>query len=127
MQATYDRFVDLVARGRGRPVVEVEPSCRGRVWTGSDAAQIGLIDATGDLNAAIAAAGELAGLKRWSRIDLEVDPEPLWRELGRRFLLRRLPVARLVTDAWDGGLWSLAASLRRGEALALLPWWQELD
>ena len=53
MDAIYDDFVAKVARGRGRPVVEIEAIARGRVWTGSDALGIGLVDELGGLRDAV--------------------------------------------------------------------------
>src|SRR5674476_1263243 len=53
MDAIYDVFVPKVARGRGRPVAEIESMERGGVWTGSDALGIGLVDELGGLRDAI--------------------------------------------------------------------------
>ena len=58
----YEDFVGIVADGRGMSYDEVDAIARGRVWTGSDALEVGLVDELGDLDAAIAHAAELAGL-----------------------------------------------------------------
>jgi protease-4 len=63
---TYDDFVGKVAQHRERSVVEIEAAAQGRVWTGSDALERGLVDKLGDLPAAIDSAAELAGLERGS-------------------------------------------------------------
>ncbi|MBI5513160.1 MAG: signal peptide peptidase SppA [Deltaproteobacteria bacterium] len=57
----YNDFVATVARGRKRSPEDVEPVARGRVWAGSDARDVGLVDALGGLDTAIARARELAG------------------------------------------------------------------
>ena len=58
----YRAFVGLVAKGRGRTVDEIEPLARGRVWSGADAKERGLVDALGGLDVAIAQVKErLAG------------------------------------------------------------------
>jgi protease IV len=58
----YDRFLAVVAAGRGLPRPAVERLAQGRVWVGEDAERLGLIDSLGGLDAALAAARELAGL-----------------------------------------------------------------
>ena len=58
----YADFTSLVARGRNLPLDSVEIIARGRVWTGRDALEVGLVDAIGDFEDAVAAAAELAGL-----------------------------------------------------------------
>jgi protease IV len=62
LQRFYDGFVERVAEGRGRPVDEVEPHCRGRVWTGVQARDRGLVDRYGTLREAVARARALADL-----------------------------------------------------------------
>ena len=62
IQAFYDGFVSIVARGRGREHSEIEPLARGRVWSGRDALERGLVDSLGGLDAARQAVRErLAG------------------------------------------------------------------
>jgi protease-4 len=62
IDAIYDDFVAKVAQGRGRPVDDIERIARGRVWTGSDALDIGLVDELGGLRDALRIARSLAGL-----------------------------------------------------------------
>ena len=62
MDAVYDDFVAKVARGRGRPVADIEAIARGRVWTGSDARDIGLVDQLGGLHDAVRIARTRGGL-----------------------------------------------------------------
>jgi protease-4 len=58
----YDEFLARVAESRGMTKEEVDKIARGRVWSGEDAYDIGLVDNLGDLDDAIAAAAELAEL-----------------------------------------------------------------
>ena len=53
LDAFYDSFVALVADGRGRPVEEIEPLARGRVWLAADAHRHGLVDELGGMDAAM--------------------------------------------------------------------------
>ena len=62
MDAIYDSFVAKVAQGRGRSVAEIETIARGRVWTGSDAVGVGLVDELGGLRDAVRIARARAGL-----------------------------------------------------------------
>jgi protease-4 len=58
----YDDFVQRVAEGRNISVEDVDAVARGRVWTGADALEHGLVDELGGLRTAIARAKILAGL-----------------------------------------------------------------
>ncbi|MCK0173670.1 signal peptide peptidase SppA [Mycolicibacterium sp. F2034L] len=58
----YADFVERVAAGRGLTVEEVEAVARGRVWTGADAKERGLVDELGGLRTAITRAKVAAGL-----------------------------------------------------------------
>lgn len=53
LDAFYDSFVALVADGRGRPVDDIEPLARGRVWLAADAHRHGLVDQLGGMDAAL--------------------------------------------------------------------------
>ena len=58
----YDDFISRVAINRGMDEADVDAIGQGRVWTGSDAIDNGLVDELGGLDDAIAAAAELADL-----------------------------------------------------------------
>ena len=62
MDAIYTDFVGKVAAGRGRSVAEIEPLARGRVWSGRDAYENGLVDDLGGLRDATRIARRLAEL-----------------------------------------------------------------
>jgi protease-4 len=62
IDAIYDDFVAKVAAGRERPVAEIEAVARGRVWTGRDALEAGLVDELGGLRHAVRIARERASL-----------------------------------------------------------------
>ena len=82
VDAIYDDFVAKVALGRGRPVAEIEGIARGRVWTGSDALGIGLVDELGGLRDAIRIARSRAGLSADAPLSHPLHVRPLAR-LGR--------------------------------------------
>jgi protease-4 len=58
----YEDFITLVANSRNMTWDEVDKIARGRVWSGEDAHEIGLIDSMGDLEDAISSAAKLAEL-----------------------------------------------------------------
>ena len=58
----YRQFINLVARGREMTPDAVEEIAQGRVWIGSQAHELGLVDGLGSLSDAVAAAAELASL-----------------------------------------------------------------
>jgi protease-4 len=74
---TYDSFLTSVSAGRDMPKEEVNAIGGGRVWSGADALENGLIDMYGGLNDAIKVAGEMAGLEKYRVISLPVLEDPL--------------------------------------------------
>ena len=61
-EQTYRQFVRIVSLGRGMSEEEVERVARGRVWSGQQAKERGLVDQTGTLRQAIDSAARIAGL-----------------------------------------------------------------
>lgn len=61
--AAYEQFVTDVATHRGLPVERVKELATGELYLGSQAAELGLVDDLGDLDDAVAAAAELAGVE----------------------------------------------------------------
>jgi protease-4 len=90
----YRRFTTLVGQARGLPVTQVDAIGQGRVWAGNTARGLGLVDAYGGLDDAVAAAARLARL----------DPKNVHAEYIERspsFPLQLL--ADLARDKGDGG------------------------
>ncbi|MEM6894577.1 MAG: signal peptide peptidase SppA [Bacteroidota bacterium] len=65
IEDTYDVFLERVAQGRNMSIAEVDSLAQGRVWSGTDAVQNGLVDELGSLEDAIYAAAELAELEEF--------------------------------------------------------------
>jgi protease-4 len=74
----YDDFISHVAMFRGLEKEAVDAVAQGRVWTGADALQHGLIDEHGGLDEAIAYAAEIAGLEEgvYGRKDIRIELTP---------------------------------------------------
>lgn len=64
----YQLFLKRVAEGRHMQVADVDSIAQGRVWTGSMAKKIGLVDQLGNLDLAIAEAAKLARLKDYTTV-----------------------------------------------------------
>jgi protease IV len=81
----YTDFVQRVADGRHLSVEAVEAVARGRVWTGADALEHGLVDELGGLRAAIRRAKVLAGLDQDDKVRVTGYPSSsLWEFLRPR-------------------------------------------
>ncbi|WP_228237066.1 signal peptide peptidase SppA [Allomuricauda sp. M10] len=65
IEETYGTFLERVAQGRNMTVAQVDSLAQGRVWSGIDAKANGLVDELGNLDDAIAAAAEMAGLESY--------------------------------------------------------------
>ena len=84
MRAVYDVFVGRVAAGRHKTPEQITAIAEGRVWTGTKAKELGLVDEIGGLDAAIAEARKLASVD--AATDLEVYPSaPTLRDVLSRF------------------------------------------
>ena len=70
MQATYDTFVEKAAQGRNTTPEQIDAIGQGRVWTGRQAKQIGLVDELGGLDRAIALAKQRARIPQESEVEL---------------------------------------------------------
>ncbi|MFJ6024831.1 signal peptide peptidase SppA [Brevundimonas sp. NPDC092305] len=72
---TYEEFITRVSTGRRLPAERVREIARGRVWTGAQARDIGLVDQLGGLNEAIAKAKELAKIPAADAVRFKRYPE----------------------------------------------------
>jgi protease-4 len=66
VDSIYHTFKSRVAKGRKKSMDYVDSIAQGRVWLGSDAINVGLVDRIGTLNDAIASAAKMAKLKGYS-------------------------------------------------------------
>ena len=73
----YSRFTSLVSEGRNLPLEKVLDIAAGRVWTGVQAQQIGLVDTLGGLNNAITLAAEKADLEAYRVEEVLSSEDPL--------------------------------------------------
>jgi protease-4 len=81
IQDSLDQFVKAVAEGRKLPEAEVRRIADGRIFSGSEALRLRLVDEVGDEYRAIQLAAELAGLEGEIRIILYEQPRSAWSAL----------------------------------------------
>jgi protease-4 len=97
----YTDFVERVADGRNLSVEAVDAVARGRVWTGADALEHGLVDELGGLRAAVRRAKVLAGLDEDDKVRLVGYPgSSVWDYLRPRPSSQ--PAAASLPDALGG-------------------------
>jgi protease-4 len=65
----YKTFLGHVAKGRNMTVEAVDAIAQGRIWTGTDALELGLVDELGGLTRAIEVAAEKAGLENYKIVN----------------------------------------------------------
>lgn len=77
MDNTYDAFVARVAEGRHMTPAAVEEIARGRVWSGAQALERGLVDELGGLSEALDYAAAVVGVPDQKALNVVVMPKPL--------------------------------------------------
>ena len=90
LDATYDDFTQKVAQGRNLDREEVLAAAGGRIWSGEDAVEAGLVDALGGYRKALGLAKEAAGIPADASVRLQAFPE------------ERDPFSALLEDALGG-------------------------
>lgn len=84
IETIYDKFTAIVAEGRDMEQSRVDEIGQGRVWTGSDALKLGLVDEIGTLEDAIRYAASAIGADSWQVLEY---PKPL---TGMEYFLQTL-------------------------------------
>ncbi|HUX58318.1 MAG TPA: signal peptide peptidase SppA [Bacteroidales bacterium] len=83
IENVYSDFVDKVASGRKMTQESVDSIGQGRVWSGTSAKEIGLVDEIGGLEVAIKGAADLAGVDNYSIRELPVLVDPYMKLLSQ--------------------------------------------
>lgn len=104
LQETYDTFTRTVAADRHMSVDSIQKIAKGRVWTGAQAKQLGLVDYLGGLDRAIAVAKELAHIPQRQSVSILRLPR-------QKNLLDQL--LQLEEDQMSGRTPSLAGALQQ--------------
>ena len=131
LHAFYDQFIEKVAASRHTTPEKIDAVAQGRVWTGQQAKDNGLVDALGGLDAAVGIAKQRAKLSAESEVELVVFPprKSFYEILSEQFGAGD----QLAVNTWlsanlsKGELEALRllrgplAMFRRGELLAMMP------
>jgi protease IV len=128
MQGFYDQFVEKVAAARHTTPERIDAIAQGRVWTGRQAKELGLVDELGGLEAAIAVAKQRARIPADEEVELVVYPprRSFYEALAEGFagMSRGGALAAALTDREARAVAALTAPIRlfrSGEPLALMP------
>ena len=97
IDSSYDQFVTVVAEGRGLDPATVRSFADGRVFTGAQALELGLVDELGDEEHAKRLAAKLADLD-------EDDVRPVTLGKSRKRLSGRCQV--WIHRCWHASIWS---------------------
>jgi protease-4 len=85
IENVYSTFVGHVSKGRNLTTAQVDSIGQGRIWSGTDAKAIGLVDEFGGLTKAIETAASLANIKDYRLVALPEKKDPI-TELMNEFL-----------------------------------------
>ncbi len=123
-QATYRRFIGKVAAGRGKSEAEIEGIARGRVWTGRQALERGLVDELGDFTLAVRRARELAGIPAAQDVTTLTirPPQAMAVPSAARAVVEAIGLAsgaRVLAEIVDA--WRAARDLARERVLLIMP------
>jgi protease-4 len=92
MTETYEDFVTKAAEGRGVTYEEFEPKAHGRIYSGNQALEAGLVDELGGFSTAVEVMRKELGLTDDEKVLLEIHPRPktIWESFssGEYFNLR---------------------------------------
>ena len=111
VQDIYRQFIGVVSAARKLPPAEVEKIAEGRVWSGTRAKELKLIDRFGDLDAAVAEAGRQAKIEGKPRVKVMRPPQPLLMAM-----LNRLFGAAEAPATQDAMATAIAASRLKAAA-----------
>jgi len=77
---TYNRFISVISEGRKLEIEKVQEIAKGRIWSGTKAIEIGLVDALGELKDAILCASRMASIDKYriSEFPTQKDPMQKW-------------------------------------------------
>lgn len=126
MQGFYENFVEKAAESRRMTPEQIDAVAQGRVWTGRQARERGLVDELGGLETAIRIAKERAGIDAGEDVELVVYPprRSLYEALTEQFGASASGWGLLANRAEAQALAAITAParlFRRGEPLALMP------
>jgi protease-4 len=118
VDAIYALFLQRVAEGRGMTEEAVNTIARGRVWTGTDALKIGLVDALGGIREAIDYAAKSSNLKDKRVLYYPLKKEDKFTELLEQFEEEENSEFSLRSEKFPAELLQQYKELKKIEAMS---------
>lgn len=112
VEHTYDLFLTRCADGRGMTKAEIDSIGQGRVWTGEQALELGLVDELGGLDTAIREAARLAELTDYTVTESDGPKNFLTELLGKQLDEAKVAIAKSVMGEKSFEIFS---AIRRAE------------
>ena len=109
VEKVYEVFLTRVANGRKKSNAAIDSIAQGRVWSGTDALRIGLVDALGDINMAVKIAARMAKVERYTILSL---PEQ-----------KKYPLTRFMSDVSE----ETEAMIMKHQLGASYKYWKQLN
>lgn len=108
----YDLFIGHCAEGRRKTKAEIDAIGQGRVWTGKQALELGLVDELGGIETAIKSAAELAGIEDYALNEypakkdflmslLEESSESVSQRITQGFMGKEIYEQKRILNAWQ--------------------------
>ena len=133
IDSVYDTFLQRVADGRAMDTSAVNDVAQGRVWSGRDAKEVGLVDTLGTLQTTVSLAGQAGGLGE-GPYDVRVLPRPktVFERLNERLATQATQIWQsMATTPLERTLWQHRRVLKRvagtnGSVQARMPYVPEI-
>ena len=113
----YEDFIGKVAEGRGMTKEAVDQIAKGRIWTGKQAKEIGLVDELGGLNLALSIARKKAGLARRKVQLIRLPQQGAWEQW-----LEAFRTVRLSRSPMDWKFHTLADAIIENRTFLVMPY-----
>lgn len=99
VEFVYQQFLQHTANVTGMSLNQVSPLAGGRIWTGAQAKELGLVHELGDLSSALNYAAQIAGVNLssdWSNVDFIVPEPSFWQQLAAQMRSAKISLARAL-------------------------------
>jgi protease-4 len=126
----YETFLKRVSDGRGMTRDEAHAVAQGRIWTGTRAKELGLVDAIGGLDDAMEIAANMAGLDKFRAVEYPKTKAPL-EQLIQDFTGQKTSVKQAMLKEELGEMYPYYERVKTLQSLqgvqALMPYQMKLD
>lgn len=112
VERTYDLFLTRCADGRGLPKDSIDHIGQGRVWTGDQALQRGLVDKIGGIDLAVVEAASLAKLTDYSVVKANVEKDFFTEYLTKMQEDMRISIVRSIMGEEDFRIYSTMQQMK---------------